>query len=309
MNNLKKYLITIMTISIFVFGCSSEDNSLNNEIDDRGYIDSSRLVSTEWLQNELNNDGVIVIDVRKKDQYDSGHIPGAFHMTPGEVFQQEIDGVKGMLPSASHIEMNLSLAGATPNSTIVFYDGNSNLWSSRGLWALEVYGHKNTKLLDGVWGKWESEGREISTSPPDPKSSNYKFNSSIDNSLIAGLDEIIESIDDPSKIVCDTRSPEEYSGKDVRAERGGHIPESKNVNWVMGVNDSGEFRSAVELKKLYDDAGITDGETIYTLCQTAVRATHTWFILSYLLGEKNVKVYDGSWTEWGNDSSLPIETR
>ena len=298
-----------MTISILVFGCSSEDNSLNNEIDDRGYIDSSRLVSTEWLQNELNNDEVIVIDVRKKDQYDSGHIPGAFHMTPGEVFQQEIDGVKGMLPSASHIEMNLSLAGATPNSTIVFYDGNSNLWSSRGLWALEVYGHKNTKLLDGVWGKWESEGREISTSPPDPKSSNYKFNSSIDNSLIAGLDEIIESIDDPSKIVCDTRSPEEYSGKDVRAERGGHIPNSKNVNWVMGVNDSGEFKSANELKKLYDDAGITDGETIYTLCQTAVRATHTWFILSYLLGEKNVKVYDGSWTEWGNDSSLPIETR
>ena len=309
MKNLKKYLPTIIIMSLLVFGCSSEDNSLNNEIDDRGYNDSSRLVSTEWLQNELNNEDIIVIDVRKKEQYDSGHIPGAFHMTPGEVFQQEIDGVKGMLPSASHIEMNLSLTGATPNSTIVFYDGNSNLWSSRGLWALEVYGHKNTKLLDGVWGKWESEGREISTSPPDPKSSNYKFNSSIDNSLIAGLDEIIESIDDPSKIVCDTRSPEEYSGKDVRAERGGHIPNSKNVNWVMGVNDTGEFKSADELKKIYGDAGITDGETIYTLCQTAVRATHTWFILTDLLGEKNVKVYDGSWTEWGNDSSLPIETR
>ena len=309
MKNLKKYLPTIIIMSLLVFGCSSEDNSLNNEIDDRGYNDSSRLVSTEWLENELNNEDVIVIDVRKKDQYDSGHIPGAFHMTPGEVFQQEIDGVKGMLPSASHIEKNLSITGATPNSTIVFYDGNSNLWSSRGLWALEVYGHKNTKLLDGVWGKWESEGREISTSPPDPKSSNYKFSSSINSNLIAGLDEIIESIDDPSKIVCDTRSPEEYSGKDVRAERGGHIPNSKNVNWVMGVNDTGEFKSADELKKLYGDAGITDGETIYTLCQTAVRATHTWFILTDLLGEKNVKVYDGSWTEWGNDSSLPIETR
>ena len=309
MNNLKKYFTATIIISLFVFGCSSEDNSLNNEIDSRGYSDSSRLVSTEWLQNNLDNEDVIIIDVRKKDQYDSGHIPGAFHMTPGEVFQQEIDGVKGMLPSASHIEMNLSLAGATPNSTIVFYDGNSNLWSSRGLWALEVYGHNNTKLLDGVWGKWESEGREISTSSPDEKSSNYKFSSPINSSLIAGLDEIIESIDDPSKIVCDTRSPEEYSGKDVRAERGGHIPNSKNVNWVMGVNDAGEFKSADELKKLYGDAGITDGETIYTLCQTAVRATHTWFILTDLLGEKNVKVYDGSWAEWGNDSSLPIETR
>ena len=230
-------------------------------------------------------------------------------MTPGEVFQQEINGVKGMLPPASHIEKNLSIVGATPESTIVLYDGNSNLWSSRGLWALDVYGHENTKLLDGVWGKWESEGKEISTSVPEEKSSNYKFKSSPNNSIIAGIDEIIESIEDPSKIVCDTRSPEEYSGKDVRAERGGHIPNSKNVNWVMGVNDSGEFKSADELKDLYDGAGITDGETIYTLCQTAVRATHTWFILTDLLGEANVKVYDGSWTEWGNDSSLPIETR
>tara|TARA_A100001037_G_scaffold91049_1_gene82513 strand:+ start:364 stop:1293 length:930 start_codon:yes stop_codon:yes gene_type:complete len=309
MKNLKKYLLTIMMISAFIFSCASEENSLNNEISERGYDDSSRLVSTEWLENELDNENVIIIDVRKKEQYDAGHIPGAYHMTPGEVFQQEINGVKGMLPPASHIEKNLSIVGATPESTIVLYDGNSNLWSSRGLWALDVYGHENTKLLDGVWGKWESEGKEISTSVPEKKSSNYKFKSSPNNNIIAGIDEIIESIEDPSKIVCDTRSPEEYSGKDVRAERGGHIPNSKNVNWVMGVNDSGEFKSADELKDLYDGAGITDGETIYTLCQTAVRATHTWFILTDLLGEANVKVYDGSWTEWGNDSSLPIETR
>ena len=309
MKNLKKYLLTIMMISAFIFSCASEENSLNNEISERGYDDSSRLVSTEWLKNELDNENVIIIDVRKKEQYDAGHIPGAYHMTPGEVFQQEINGVKGMLPPASHIEKNLSIVGATPESTIVLYDGNSNLWSSRGLWALDVYGHENTKLLDGVWGKWESEGKEISTSVPEKKSSNYKFKSSPNNNIIAGIDEIIESIEDPSKIVCDTRSPEEYSGKDVRAERGGHIPNSKNVNWVMGVNDSGEFKSADELKDLYDGAGITDGETIYTLCQTAVRATHTWFILTDLLGEANVKVYDGSWTEWGNDSSLPIETR
>ena len=309
MKNLKKYLLTIMMISAFIFSCASEENSLNNEISERGYDDSSRLVSTEWLENELDNENVIIIDVRKKEQYDAGHIPGAYHMTPGEVFQQEINGVKGMLPPASHIEKNLSIVGATPESTIVLYDGNSNLWSSRGLWALDVYGHENTKLLDGVWGKWESEGKEISTSVPEKKSSNYKFKSSPNNNIIAGIDEIIESIEDPSKIVCDTRSPEEYSGKDVRAERGGHIPNSKNVNWVMGVNDSGEFKSADELKDLYDGAGITDGETIYTLCQTAVRATHTWFILTDLLGEANVKVYDGSWAEWGNDSSLPIETR
>tara|TARA_B100001250_G_scaffold131719_1_gene112474 strand:- start:4577 stop:5494 length:918 start_codon:yes stop_codon:yes gene_type:complete len=304
-----KTILTFITLTSLIFISCAESGEKMSEIDGRGYSDSSRLVSTEWVESEINNEKIIIIDVRKKEEYDKGHIPGAFHMTPGEVFQQEINGVKGMLPSPSHIEKNLSLIGVKPDSTIVLYDGNSNLWASRGLWALQVYGHENTKLLDGVWGKWEKEGREVSTSIPKANISNYKFESSLDGSIIAGFDEILESIEDPTKIVCDTRSPEEYSGKDVRADRGGHIPNSKNVNWVMGVNEEGEFKSASELKELYEGAGITDGETIYTLCQTAVRATHTWFILTDLLGEESVKVYDGSWTEWGNDPSLPIETR
>ena len=145
MKHFNKYTITSLIAALFVISCSSNESALNSEISERGYNDSSRLVSTDWLENELSNEDVIVIDVRNKEQYDAGHIPGAYHMTPGEVFQQEIDGVKGMLPSASHIENNLSLTGATPNSTIIFYDGNSNLWSSRGLWAIEVYGHKNAK--------------------------------------------------------------------------------------------------------------------------------------------------------------------
>tara|TARA_Y100000996_G_scaffold216787_1_gene170251 strand:+ start:2414 stop:3331 length:918 start_codon:yes stop_codon:yes gene_type:complete len=304
-----KTILTFITLTSLIFISCAESGEKMSEIDGRGYSDSSRLVSTEWVESEINNEKIIIIDVRKKEEYDKGHIPGAFHMTPGEVFQQEINGVKGMLPSPSHIEKNLSLIGVKPDSTIVLYDGNSNLWASRGLWALQVYGHENTKLLDGVWGKWEKEGREVSTSIPKANISNYKFESSLDGSIIAGFDEILESIEDPTKIVCDTRSPEEYTGKDVRADRGGHIPNSKNVNWVMGVNEEGEFKSASELKELYEGAGITDGETIYTLCQTAVRATHTWFILTDLLGEESVKVYDGSWTEWGNDPSLPIETR
>ncbi|MFL2673176.1 MAG: sulfurtransferase, partial [Dehalococcoidia bacterium] len=274
-----KTILTFITLTSLIFISCAESGEKMSEIDGRGYSDSSRLVSTEWVESEINNEKIIIIDVRKKEEYDKGHIPGAFHMTPGEVFQQEINGVKGMLPSPSHIEKNLSLIGVKPDSTIVLYDGNSNLWASRGLWALQVYGHENTKLLDGVWGKWEKEGREVSTSIPKANISNYKFETSLDGSIIAGFDEILESIEDPTKIVCDTRSPEEYTGKDVRADRGGHIPNSKNVNWVMGVNEEGEFKSASELKELYEGAGITDGETIYTLCQTAVRATHTWFIL------------------------------
>ena len=310
MNKLKFKLTSLLFLNLLLFmfmACSSVNENLI-DIEARGYDNPSRLISTEWLESNIDND-LIIIDVRKKDDYDNGHIPGAFHMNPGEVFQNEINGVKGMLPPASHIEKNLRLTGADPNSVIIFYDGNSNLWSSRALWALDVYGHKNTKLLDGAWPKWEREEREVSKSSPQAESSNYEFSTNPDNSIIANFDEILESIDDPSKIVCDTRSPEEYSGKDVRADRGGHIPNSKNVNWVMGINDDGEFKSADELNQLYEGAGITDGETIYTLCQTAVRATHTWFILTDLLGEENVKVYDGSWTEWGNETSLPIQTK
>ena len=108
MKHFNKYTIISLITALFVISCSSNESKLNNEISERGYSDSSRLVSTDWLENELSNEDVIVIDVRNKEQYDAGHIPGAYHMTPGEVFQQEIDGVKGMLPPASHIE-NLSL--------------------------------------------------------------------------------------------------------------------------------------------------------------------------------------------------------
>ena len=118
----------------------------------------------------------------------------------------------------------------------------------------------------------------------------------------------MESVEDPSKIVCDTRSPDEYSGKDVRADRGGHIPSSENVDWGNAVSETGEFLDAEKLKSIYDSKGIKTDKAVYTLCQTAVRATHTWFVLQELLGYDNVKVYDGSWIEWGN-SDLPIETK
>ena len=123
-----------------------------------------------------------------------------------------------------------------------------------------------------------------------------------------GGSEILDSVEDPSKIVCDTRSPDEYAGKDVRADRGGHIPGSENINWVNAVDESGKFLSAKDLEAIYESKGIKTDKAVYTLCQTAVRATHTWFVLQELLGYDNVKVYDGSWIEWGN-SDLPIETK
>ena len=276
-------------------------------IRDRGYSSTEKLVSAEWLEENINN--VKIIDVRKKEDYDLGHIPGAVRLTPNEVFQwEDSNGVKGMLPSSDHIAIALSSVGINEDDTVIFYDGNSNLWASRGLWALEVYGHKDSRLLDGSWNYWSENSFPTTSESVSVEKSDYKFSGNINSSLIAGFEEILEAVGDPSKIVCDTRSPDEYIGKDVRANRGGHIPGSENVNWVNAVDESGRFLSAQNLQNIYESKGIKTDKAVYTLCQTAVRATHTWFVLQELLGYDNVKVYDGSWIEWGN-SDLPIETK
>ena len=300
----KLLIIGLATVGLF-WGCSSEgtESGFNN----RGYSSTEKLVSAEWLNNNLES--VKIIDVRKSEDYDAGHIPGAVRLTPNEVFQWETeDGVKGMLPSSDHIAEALSSVGIGENDTVIFYDGNSNLWASRGLWALEVYGHEDSRLLDGSWTYWSENGYPISTDSPSISKTNYKFSATPNSDLIADWEEILETVDDPSKIVCDTRSPDEYAGKDVRADRGGHIPGAENVNWVNAVDESGQFLDADKLSSIYESKGIKTEKAVYTLCQTAVRATHTWFVLQELLGYDNVKVYDGSWIEWGN-SELPIESK
>jgi thiosulfate/3-mercaptopyruvate sulfurtransferase len=261
------------------------------------------------LEN-LDNEDVVVVDLRKEEDYAAGHIPGAIQLDPKAVFQQEDEnGVAGMLPAAAHIATTLSELGIEPSDTVVFYDSNSNLWASRALWAMDVYGHSDSKLIDGSWNYWSANELNTSTDVPEITASNYAFTAAPDLSIIAGWEEVLESVDDPSKIVCDTRSPEEFSGKDVRAAAGGHIPESGNVNWNRSVNEQGEFLPAAELRVIYEGEGIQGDKVVFTLCQTAVRATHSWFVLQELLGYETVKVYDGSWTEWGNRTDVPITTR
>ena len=302
---MKKLLIIGTFIIGVFFGCSSGDS--DSSFDQRGYSNTDKLVSAEWLNENLEN--VKIIDVRKAEEYDLGHIPGAVRFTPNEVFQWEVsNGVKGMLPSSDHIAIALSSVGINEDDTVIFYDGNSNLWASRGLWALEVYGHEDSRLLDGSWNYWSENSFPTTSESESVEKSDYKFSGNVNSSLIAGFEEILEAVDDPSKIVCDTRSPDEYIGKDVRADRGGHIPGSENVNWVNAVDESGRFLSAQNLQTIYESKGIKTDKAVYTLCQTAVRATHTWFVLQELLGYDNVKVYDGSWIEWGN-SDLPIEIK
>lgn len=271
---------------------------------------SDKLVNTDWMLDNLDNDNVVVIDLRGEDDYAEGHIPGALRLTPNPVFQEEDEnGVAGMLPSADHIASALSDLGVESDDTVVFYDGFSNLWASRALWALDVYGHGDTRLIDGSWNLWSANELETSTDTPSVTASTYAFSGQPNNDIIAGWEEVLTSVEDPSKIVCDARSPEEYAGKDVRAAAGGHIPEAGNVNWNRAVDENGQFLPASELREIYEGEGIEGDKVVFTLCQTAVRATHSWFVLQELLDYPTVKVYDGSWTEWGNREDLPITTR
>ena len=276
-------------------------------LDDRGYHDISRLVTTEWIEDNLDNDEVLLIDLRGADAYAEGHIPGAVQI-PRTALQVEIDGVPGLIPPAADVASAFGAIGATADTTIVFYDQRGSIWGSRGLWVLAVYGHEDVRLLDGDFPLWESEGREISTATPAITAATYEFTSDPNNDIIVGWDDIIASIDDPSVLVCDARSAEEYSGRDVRADRGGHIPESVNVEWSRALDENGRFLPADQLRTLYEGEGVEAGGTIYTLCQTAVRATHTWFVLSELLGYDDVRVYDGSWIEYGNREDSPIDS-
>ena len=223
--------------------------------------------------------------------------------------QVESDGVKGLIPPSSNISNKLSSLGVKSDDTILIYDGNKNLWSTRFLWTLDVYGHDDAKMMDGSFGLWEKENRTITTDVPSISASTYNFTGTANSELITSIDTVLGSLDDSSSVVLDTRGAEEFAGRDVRANRGGHIPGSIHVEWVNNVDEDGRYLPAAALKKLYGTADVTDDlGDIYTLCQTAGRATLSWFVLADLLGFDNVSVYDGSWTEWGNKEDTPIDS-
>lgn len=268
------------------------------------------LVSTDWLEKNLNDPKVKVIEVSVvPGVYERGHIPGAVNF---EWHTDLVDPVRRDIVNQANLEKKLRAAGVSQDSTVILYGDNNNWFAAWGAWVLDVYSLKNVKLLDGGRKKWEAEGRALSPLAATPTAGNIKV-SAANPALRARLTDVVAAADKKTNTaLVDIRSADEYSGKvfapagvQELAVRAGHVPGAVNVPWGQAVAADGTFKSVEELRKLYAGVGIDGKKPIITYCRIGERSSHTWFALKKLLGYE-VRNYDGSWTEYGNTVGVPI---
>lgn len=270
------------------------------------------LVSTEWLEKNLSDPKVRIVEVSVEPGiYERGHIPGAqniaWHTDLVETVSRDIAGPEKFQALARKL-------GVDKDVTVVLYGDNNNWFAAWGAWVFDIYGLRdNVKLLDGGRKKWELEKRPVATNPLPVKASNFTVGEP-NKKLRARLTDVVATVEKTSEArVLDIRSPDEFSGKIIApagfqelALRAGHIPGSVNVPWARAVNQAdGTLKSPEELKKLYAEVGIDGSKPVITSCRIGERSSHTWFILSRVLGYQAAN-YDGSWTEYGNVVGLPI---
>ena len=271
---------------------------------------SDFLVSTDWLEKNLNNPKLRLIEVSvDTGVYERGHIQGAVNF---KWHTDLVDPVKRDIASKENFEKLLHQAGINNDSIIVIYGDSNNWFAAWGAWVFDIYGVKNVKLLDGGRKKWEAEKRPLTPLATQVAAGNIKV-SDANNNLRARLIDVVAVANKKSDTaLVDIRSNDEYTGKVIApagiqelAVRAGHIPGAVNVPWGQAVAEDGTFKSAEELKKIYGAVGIDGKKPIITYCRIGERSSHTWFALSKILGY-NVKNYDGSWTEYGNSVGNPI---
>jgi thiosulfate/3-mercaptopyruvate sulfurtransferase len=270
------------------------------------------LVTTDWLAEHLNDDGVVVAEVDENpDLYDEGHIMGAVKLHWRDDLQ---DPVERDLVDKPTFERLLSERGIANDTTLVLYGDKNNWFAAYAYWYLKIYGHGDVRILDGGRQKWADEAREFTTENPKPRQADYKANER-DESIRTYRESVRAQIGEQSKALVDVRSPQEYSGDLIAppgyeqegAQRAGHIPTAASIPWATAVRDDGTFKSADELRELYEGKGVTPEKEVTAYCRIGERSAHTWFVLRELLGYERVKNYDGSWTEWGNLVDVPIE--
>jgi thiosulfate/3-mercaptopyruvate sulfurtransferase len=280
--------------------------------ENKGYVHPEALVDADWVQAHLNDPKVRLVEVDVDTKaYDSGHIPGAVAFNWQKELQDQV--VRAPI-DANRLESLLSNVGISNDTTIVVYGDNNNWFAAWALWILKYYGHEDVRILDGGRAKWLADKREITTQVPHYSATTYSAKDP-NASIRVFRDQVLKELGDSSLALVDVRSPGEYSGELLApanlpqegAQRGGHIPGAANIPWSQAVRDDGTFKSADELRALYGGKGVTPDKEVIAYCRIGERSSHTWFVLSYLLGYNNVRNYDGSWTEWGSLIGAPIE--
>jgi thiosulfate/3-mercaptopyruvate sulfurtransferase len=276
------------------------------------YANPDALVSTEWLAANLNNPSIRIVESNEDILlYDVGHIPGAVKIDWTTDLNDQLarDYING-----EQFAKLLSSKGISPDTTVIFYGDKNNWWAAYAYWVFQLFGHTNAKLVNGGRKKWIDEGREVTREVPQYPATKYPVLKRDDTQIRAFRDEVLAHVKSKGALV-DVRSVPEYTGEKLHmpeypqegALRGGHIPGAASIPWAQAVKEDGTFKSAADLKALYEGKGVTPDKDIIAYCRIGERSSHTWFVLTNLLGYKNVKNYDGSWTEWGNGVGLPIE--
>ncbi len=267
------------------------------------------LVDTDWAEQHLDDPSVVFVEVDEDTSaYDSGHIPGAVKIDWKTELQ---DPVRRDFVDRAGFEKLLSAKGIGNDDKVVLYGGNNNWFAAYAYWYFKLYGHQSVQLLDGGRKKWELDGRPLSKDAVTREETSYSAKDQ-DTAIRAFRDEVVAAIS--NKNLVDVRSPDEFAGKllapahlpQEQAQRAGHIPTAISVPWSKAANEDGTFKSDDELREIYGEAGLDGSKDTIAYCRIGERSSHTWFVLKELLGQQNVKNYDGSWTEYGSLIGVPI---
>ncbi|TXK17507.1 sulfurtransferase [Homoserinibacter sp. GY 40078] len=271
-----------------------------------------RLVSSEWLAEHLGEEGLVVVESDEDVLlYETGHIDGAVKIDWHTELNDPV--VRDYLDGEGFAAL-LSAKGISRDDTVVIYGDKNNWWAAYALWVFTLFGHPDVRLLDGGRAKWEAEGRAYTTDATSRPATEYPVVERNDSAVRAFKEDVLAHFGNP---LIDVRSPEEYTGERTHmpaypeegALRGGHIPSAQSVPWAKAVAEDGTFKSRAELDGIYrDGAGLREGDSVIAYCRIGERSSHTWFVLTHLLGFEGVRNYDGSWTEWGSAVRVPIAT-
>ena len=274
------------------------------------YAHPDRLVTTAWLAEHLGSDGLVVVESDEDVLlYDTGHIPGAVKVDWHTELNDPV--TRDYVDGARFAEI-CGERGITRDTTVVFYGDRNNWWATYALWVFSLFGHADVRILDGGRAKWVAENREITTEQPKPAVVEYPVVERDDASIRAFKEDVLAHL---GGALVDVRSPGEYSGELLHmpdypqegAVRGGHIPGAASVPWARAAAEDGTFRSRAELSAIYEqEQGLSASDDVVAYCRIGERSSHTWFVLTHLLGFDRVRNYDGSWTEWGNAVRVPI---